>query len=326
MSETLKTHKASILIPVYNSETTVALLVDRIIDTLSEEVLLKEIILVNDGSSDGSHDIIEDICKKYPDIIKYIQLFRNFGEHNAVMCGLNYVTGDSVTILDDDFQNPPSEILVLLKKLQENYDVVYSYYDDKRHSRLRNLGSKFNDVVATVLLGKPRGLYLSSFKTISAPLVRVIAQYQGPYPYVDGLILRSTSRIGRQVCQHSDRMEGQSSYTLTKLARLWLNMFTGFSLLPLRITSYLGIVVSLMALLMTVYFVIIRFTGPIFYFQDIPPGWASTIVAITFLAGLQLIMLGMIGEYLGRVFLTMNGTPQFLIRHTNGVEPENSRE
>jgi glycosyltransferase involved in cell wall biosynthesis len=325
-TQSLTGHRISVLIPVYNSQNTIGDLVDTVVRTLQPLANLWEIVLVNDGSVDRSHEAVLAAIERHPGLIKYIRLYRNFGEHNAVICGLNYVTGDSVTIIDDDFQNPPTEILSLVEKLLEGYDVVYSYYEKRYHSLFRVLGSQFNDQVAAILLKKPKDLYLSSFKTIDAALVRIIAQYQGPYPYIDGLILRSTRNIGRQLCLHADRKDGKSSYTLVKLIRLWANMFTGFSITPLRITSYLGVVVSFIALLLTVYFVIVRSIGPIFIKHDIPPGWASTIVMITFLAGLQLIMLGMIGEYLGRLFLTINGAPQFLIRETYGTETEHARE
>ena len=309
-------HRISVLIPVYNSAESISTLVDTVIETLAPLASLWEIILVNDGSVDNSHKVVLSIVDRYPKIVKYINLMRNFGEHNAVMCGLQYVTGDSVTIIDDDFQNPPREILKMVRRLMEGYDVVYSYYDEKQHSFFRNLGSAFNDIVAALLLKKPRNLYLSSFKTIDVALIKLIVQYKGPYPYIDGLILRSTERIGMQLCHHEDRKTGSSNYTLRKLVRLWLNMFTGFSILPLRLTSYLGILVSFCSLLLALYFFLARAFGPIFTNQEIPIGWASTIVAITSLAGLQLIMLGMIGEYLGRLFLTMSGTPQFLVRKT----------
>jgi undecaprenyl-phosphate 4-deoxy-4-formamido-L-arabinose transferase len=316
----LKNHRVSVLIPVYNSGRTIGELVDTVIETLGPLTTLWEIILVNDGSTDDSHVKALAAVKRHPGVVKYINLFRNFGEHNAVMCGLQHVTGDSVTIIDDDFQNPPTEILQLVDKLQEGFDVVYSYYDEKCHSKFRNLGSKFNNLVASILLKKPKGLYLSSFKTIDATLIQALAHYQGPYPYLDGLILRSTQNIGRKLCQHEDRKAGKSNYTILKLVRLWLNMFTGFSITPLRITSYLGLLVSFLSLLLAAYFVTVRSIGPIFIEHEIPAGWASTIVAITSFSGLQLIMLGMIGEYLGRLFLTINGTPQYLIRNMYGIK------
>lgn len=320
-SHLVEINKLSILIPVYNGEETIGALVDTVITTLQSHFInALELILVNDGSIDNSHSCILQAVERHPGIVKYIRLARNFGEHNAVMCGLNNVTGDCVAIIDDDFQNPPSEIIRLVEKLREGYDVVYSYYAKKHHSWFRNLGSAFNDWVATILLKKPKGLYLSSFKVMSSSLVRVVIQYQGPYPYIDGIILRSTTRIGRQLCKHEDRKAGRSNYTIGKLTHLWLNMFTGFSITPLRIASYIGLFMSLLAIIMIVLFAISRLTGGIFIKQDIPVGWASTIIAITFFAGLQLCVLGMIGEYLGRLFLTVNRLPQFVISDTYGIE------
>lgn len=313
--------RLSILIPVYHGEKTIGALVDTVIETLAPQINLWEIILVNDGSPDNSHEEILRALDRHPDVVRYVRLYRNFGEHNAVMCGLNQVTGDCVAIIDDDFQNPPSEILKLVEALYaQDVDVVYSYYEVKRHSLVRNLGSTFNDWVATFLLGKPRELYLSSFKAIRADLVKVIVQYQGPYPYIDGLILRSTNRIGRQLCRHEARTDGKSSYTLNKLIHLWLNMSTGFSVTPLRVAAYLGMASSALAFLLMIYFTLERIRGPIIHKIQIPPGWASLIVAVTFFAGLQLVVMGLMGEYLGRLFLTINGQPQYLIRDTYGTE------
>ena len=311
---TVKDFKLAILIPVYNGSATISKLIDTVIETLSHSANLHEIILVNDGSQDNSHDVILEVIERYPNYITYVQLFRNFGEHNAVMCGLNQLTADAVVIIDDDFQNPPSEILPLISKLLEGYDVVYSYYETKQHSLFRNFGSKINDRVATLLLSKPADLYLSSFKAISAPLVHIIIQYKGPFPYIDGLILRSTTRIGTQLVQHAKREEGRSGYTIAKLLSLWMNMFTGFSIMPLRIATYLGFLFSILAVLLAAFFTIIRIQGPLFINADIPPGWASTVVIITFFTGLQLSILGIFGEYVGRLFLTINESPQFLVR------------
>jgi polyisoprenyl-phosphate glycosyltransferase len=311
---TLEDCKLAILIPVYNGAATISKLIDTVIDTLAQSAHLHEIILVNDGSQDNSHEVILEAIDRHPNYITYVQLFRNFGEHNAVMCGLNHLTADVVVIIDDDFQNPPSEILPLVVKILEGYDVVYSYYEKKQHSLFRNFGSNINDKVATILLSKPANLYLSSFKAISAPLVDIIIRYKGPFPYVDGLILRSTTRIGTQLVKHAKREEGRSGYTLGKLISLWMNMFTGFSILPLRIATYLGFLFSFLAVLLAVFFTIARIQGPFFFTTDIPPGWASTVVLITFFTGLQLSILGIFGEYMGRLFLTSGESPQYLIR------------
>ncbi len=306
----------SVLIPVYNSEDTIGKLVDGIVEKFAPLFERLEVILVNDGSMDDSHKCCIELFDQFPQVVKYINLARNFGEHNAVMCGLRSVTSDCVAIIDDDFQNPPEEIIKLANKLQEGYDVVYSSYEKKHHHWLRNLGSSFNDWVATRLLKKPKGLYLSSFKVMNLFLARTVTQYEGPYPYLDGLILRSTSSIGTELCKHSEREVGRSNYTLTKLVRLWLNMFTSFSIVPLRLSAILGFIMSSVGFVMALLFILSWCIGGIFTDKAIPPGWASIIVSVTLFSGIQLLVLGMIGEYLGRLFLTENRQPQFVVRET----------
>ena len=318
----LEIRRLSVVIPVYNSEDTLGGVVDEVVQSLASRFESLEIVLVNDGSRDGSHAAARDCCRRHPGRVKYLRLARNFGEHNAVLCGLRHATGDCAAIIDDDFQNPPEEILALVERLAEGYDVVYSFYEKKHHSWFRNLGSRFNDRMATWLLKKPRGLYLSSFKVLSAFLVETVTSYDGPYPYLDGLILRGTNNIGRQMCRHAPRQEGRSGYTLPKLVALWLNMFTGHSVVPLRVATLLGFVFSCAALLMTVLFVVSWTVGGIFAQRDIPPGWASLIVSVTFFSGVQLCVLGLLGEYLGRTFLTQNRVPQSVVREIFPSPPD----
>lgn len=316
--------RVSVLIPVYNSQSTIGRLVDVVAETLSPHFRELEVVLVNDGSPDDSHSVILQAIERHPGLITYVRLARNFGEHNAVMCGLRHVTGDCVVIIDDDFQNPPDQILVLVEKLREGYDVVFSYYENKRHSWFRNLGSSFNDLVATWMLRKPRGLYLSSFKALNRFLIDAVTVYDGPYPYLDGLVLRSTSSIGQVLCDHREREEGESNYTLARLLRLWLNMFTGFSILPLRVASFLGFMMSAVGFTMALFFIVSWAVGGILKSDTIPPGWASLIVSITIFAGLQLSVLGVLGEYLGRVFQVLNRAPQFVVREVYASQDANA--
>lgn len=314
--------RVSIVIPVYNSQHTVGRLVDAVVETAGPSFDELEIVLVNDGSKDRSHDVLCQVARRYPGIVKYVRLARNFGEHSAVMCGLHHATGDCAVIMDDDFQNPPEEILPLVRRLSEGYDVVYSQYENKQHSFLRNLGSAFNDWVAVKLLHKPRGLYLSSFKALNRFLVDNVIEYSGPYPYIDGLILRSTDSIGQQPCRHAPRAVGTSNYRLRTLIRLWLNMFTGFSIQPLRIASLLGLTMSATGFALAAFFLLSWSVGGILRSHEIPAGWASLIICVTIFAGLQLSVLGIIGEYVGRVFNTMNRAPQFVVRETFGFPRE----
>lgn len=308
----------SVIIPVYGGAGTIRSVVESIFLEVEPCVSTVEVVLVNDCSPDNAHNVIQELLSEpHGPKITYIRLAKNFGEHNAVMCGLRHATGDVTAIIDDDFQNPPSEILKLLIKLEDGYDVVYSKYEAKQHSQLRNLGSWFNDVVAGVLLNKPSDIYLSSFKVINRFVIDAVVAYTGPYPYLDGLILRSTRSISTEMCAHYARDEGESSYTIRKLISLWLSMSTSFSVLPLRLAAYLGFFMSSVGFLLALFFLISWSVGGIFA-DDVPRGWASLIIISTIFSGIQLLVLGIIGEYLGRVFMTQNGQPQYVIREVLG--------
>lgn len=302
-------YKISVVIPVFNAEKTIYKLVNQLIAQMSASYNL-EIVLVNDFSSDNSHRECLKLHNEFKDTVKYISLARNFGEHNAVMAGLNKVTGDFTAIMDDDFQNPIEEVIKLINySIENDYDVVYTYYDEKKHNAWRNFGSKLNNYMATILLKKPKDLYLSSFKCLNKFIVTEITKYDLPYPYIDGLILRSTANIGKIQVNHEKRNDGKSGYTLIKLIKLWSNMFTSFSVIPLRISIFVGLFFALIGFLFGVYSVIEHFMVP-----TLPPGFSLTITAIFTFAGIQLISLGMIGEYIGRIFISQNKHPQYTIK------------
>ena len=298
----------SIVIPVFNSEVTIFDLVTELITYISKNHKL-EVVLVNDYSEDRSENECIRLFKKYPDIVKFYSLAKNVGEHNAVMAGLNKSKGNWAVIMDDDFQNPVSEVSKLINYiLNSNYDVVYTKYDKKQHSAFKNIGSYFNNKVANIMLKKPNELYLSSFKAISRKLISEIIKYKLPYPYIDGLILRTTNNIGVLEVQHDIRLQGQSGYTIKKLISLWLNMFTNFSVVPLRISTVLGTVLSFGGFL----FALVILIEKLFY-PEVPQGYASLVIIFIIFSGVQLIFIGLIGEYLGRLFISNNKHPQFFI-------------
>lgn len=303
--------KLSIVIPVYNSAATIFQLFENISSEIRPKIDL-ELILVNDGSFlDNSADICEKIALAN-DWVVYVELATNFGEHNAVMAGLHETTGDYVVVMDDDLQNPPVEVIRLVEKLvSADYDVVFSFSNLKKHSRFRNLGSSFNNLVASILLNKPRDLYLSSFKAMRQSLVRQLTKNDNPFLYLDGLILRLTRHCGQQEVSHNERAVGKSNYSLWKLVNLWLNMLTSSSILPLRLASIIGIFLSVLSGFAIIFIVVRQFLTP-----DIVTGWASTIVVILFMASIQLLSVGVMGEYLGRALLKLNQSPQFIVRRT----------
>jgi undecaprenyl-phosphate 4-deoxy-4-formamido-L-arabinose transferase len=242
--------------------------------------------------------------------ITLVALSRNYGEHNAVMAGLRQARGAHVITMDDDLQNPPSEVLRLLAYAQASgKEVVYTYYAQKAHAPWRNLGSRFTNRVADWLLDKPKGLYLSSFRCLSAFVAREITRYDGPFPYVDGLILQVTQSVGRVEVQHLPRAHGGSNYNLRRLVRLWLNMFVNFSVMPLRVSTFTGIGLSVLGLVGATWAAVSAL-----FLEKTPPGWASLTVAVMLLSGVQLLILGLVGEYLGRLYLTVNRRPQTIVR------------
>lgn len=310
--------KLSIVVPVYRGAQTVTELVER----LSEELRPSfdfEIVLVEDCSPDNSGDVMRALAAQHPWVV-CVHLSRNFGEHNAVLCGLHYARGDFVVIMDDDLQNPPSEVRRLVDELVAGYDVVYSRYDRKQHHWFRNLGSKLNDRVANVMLGKPRDLYLSSFKALSRFVVDELVKFDGPFPYIDGLILRTTRNIQVVTVEHRAREVGTSGYTLTKLVKLWVNMFTSFSILPLRFATLMGLCVAGVGVILSAVFAVERLRHP-----ELPLGWASLMVSFLLVSGVQLFALGMLGEYLGRLFLKVGGEPQFVVRETRNSTAAQAR-
>lgn len=299
--------KLSICIPVYNGSETIVPLV-RALDATFKDMDI-EVVLVNDGSRDSSAAVCKNLVAQYPYVI-FVDLRRNFGEHNAVMCALNHCSGDYAVIIDDDLQNPPEEILKLLKEIQEGgYDVVYANYHTKKHHWFRNFGSKVNDKFATWLIGKPKDLYLCSFKMINRAMIDEIIRYKGPFPYVDGLLLRATSSISSVFVEHHARAVGTSNYTLGKLFNLWLSMFINFSIKPMRFIMGTGLIISVLAFFLAVFFVIEKILHP-----EMVPGWTTLIVLVLFFGGLQSVFLGLIGEYIGKNYLDINKTPQWVVK------------
>ena len=298
----------SIVVPVYNGANSVGQLVTAL-EGLEVSGGL-EIVLVVDGSPDNSLVVCRSLLDTCKVPLTVVDLARNFGEHNAVMAGLHHVRGRHVITMDDDLQNPPSEVLKLLGHAQTTgADVTYTYYRSKEHATWRNWGSQFTNWVADHLLDKPKGLYLSSFRCMSRFLVGQILAYAGPFAYIDGLILQVTQRIERVEVLHLPRAEGRSNYTMRRLVRLWMNMFVNFSVMPLRISTVTGMSLSVLGGIAAIFVVIEAAV-----MGSTPRGWGSIMAAVLLLSGVQLMILGIVGEYLGRLFLTANHKPQFVVR------------
>ena len=300
----------SFVIPVYNGSRTIGQLVERIKALFAASPI--EIVLVNDGSEDDSEAVCAELAEKSPGVVTLVQLSRNFGEHNAVLSGLCQATGAYVAVLDDDGQNPPEEIARMLEELKRTgSDVVYGHYITKQHSSLRNLGSRFNNRIATAMLGKPKDLYLSSFKVMNRFLVDEVIKYSGPFPYIDGLIYRTTRRISQIPVEHRANPHGPSRYNLHKLVRLGLNVLLNFSIKPLRLAVYAGFATSALSVVALLLVLIDK----IWITPNVTVGVPTVLATIVFLSGIQLLVLGLVGEYLGRLYLDQTGTPQYIVRY-----------
>ena len=310
----------SIVIPLFNAALTLPALYQEL--AALEITGGFELILVNDGSRDETEEIALRLTQESRIPITFLSLARNFGEHNAVLAGLRASTGRYVVTMDDDLQNPPSEVLKLLSEAEaEKHDVVYAIYERKEHAWWRNLGSRLTNLIADYVVEKPRKLYLSSFRCMTRLVADEVAKSRNPYPYIDGLIFQITQNAGVVRVRHVEREQGQSGYTLRKLVRLWMSMLVNFSVLPLRLMTVAGMITSVLGFLAVIEVVLEHLL------KRNPTGWSSLMAAILLLSGTQLLLLGIMGEYVGRIYLGISDKPQSVVRATSrspekaGVSP-----
>ena len=301
----------SIVIPVYNSED----ILDELINQITLEIKKKinlfedyEIILVNDKSADSSWKKIKEIANNQKNVIG-INLSKNFGQHNALMAGIKNSRGDFLITMDDDLQHPPNYIMEIINKLNQGFDVCYTKYENNKYSFFKKLGSAINDKVANIVLDKPKNIYLSSYRGIKRNIINELKKFDGPYVYLDGIILNVTSNIGSINIKHNKRLKGNSGYSFKKLFSLWLKVFTNSSIFPLRMASVTGFIITIVSLFFAVLLIIFKIKNP-----EIPQGWTSVATFIFFFSGVQLLALGIIGEYIGRIFINLNQKPQYIIR------------
>lgn len=308
----------SFVIPCYRSAKTIGGVVEEIVRTMEAEPLSAryafEIVLVCDGSPDNTYEVIKDIAAKQPQVTG-IDLASNFGQHAALMAGLRETKGDIVACLDDDGQTPADQCDRLLEKIREGYDAVYASYDHKQHNGYRNFGSRLNDWMTRVMLGKPRELKVTSYFAVKRFVVDEMIRYENAYPYVIGLVLRVTKHITNVPVDHRKREIGESGYTFGKLFALWLNGFTAFSIKPLRMATACGGLLAAFGFVYGIWTVIKH----VFIDPSQPQGWSALMSAVLFIGGVVLIMLGLIGEYIGRVYVSMNAAPQYVIREKTGA-------
>jgi undecaprenyl-phosphate 4-deoxy-4-formamido-L-arabinose transferase len=298
----------SFVIPLYHSAETIGMVV-REIQALTVPGG-HEIVLVHDGSGEATSTVCRQLIREAKVPITLIEHARNFGEHNAVLTGWRHARGAHIVNLDDDGQHPPTEAVRLWQHATETgLDVVFGHYEEKQHSGWRNFGSWFTNRMTDWALDKPHGFYLSSFRCVTAFAAQQVISYAGPYPYIDGLLLQVTQRIGSIQVRHEPRKAGTSTYTFRRLLNLWLSAWINFSVLPLRFATVIGLIIATIGLvgLLLVGWLWWKDIGP-------EPGWGALMASLLIFSGAQLVMLGLIGEYVGRMFLAVNQRPQSVVR------------
>ena len=303
--------KISCVIPCYHSEKTLGPVVEDIGKVMASRPGTEyEIILVNDNPPDETWDLIQRLRETDPHI-HGVCFSRNFGQHSALMAGYRQVTGDIVVSLDDDGQNPPSEMFRLIDAVDSRHDIVYADYPRKQHSRFRNLGSKLTNRMFTWMLEKPKDLYMASYWAAKRFVIDQMIRCESPFPFVDGLALQATTRIINVPVDHLARAEGESGYTVFSLFRLWMNAFTSFSIKPLRIATFMGSATALGGLIVGLVLVVRK----LILREQIDAGWTSMVALLLLLFGVLMVVMGLVGEYVGRIFLSMNRKPQYVIEY-----------
>lgn len=311
--------RVSIVVPVYRSEGILTELCHQVFEALDSAGWSHdfELILVNDCSPDNSWQVVRELARQHA-WVRGISLRKNFGQHNALMAGLHHARGRVVVLMDDDLQHPPADIVRLVQALESDpaADVCFTRYLGRQHPPWKKLGSRFNDMVAQLVLKKPKGLYLSSFKAMRWEVAQEIIRYDGPFAYIDGLILSITRAFVVIDIQHQTRLLGEGNYGLRRSVSLWLKMATTFSIFPLRVATVMGFGLTFLSMVMMAFVVYERLAHP-----DIPAGWASLAAILLLLGGIQTFCIGMLGEYLGRAYLKLNRAPQFSVRDTTERQP-----
>lgn len=302
----------SVVIPCYRSKLTIRTVVDEIKETVkSREGWDYQIVLVNDCSPDETFSVIRELCEEDSRIIG-VDMSRNFGQETAIVAGLGYATGDAIVVMDDDGQHPTHEMWKLIEKMQEGYDIVYAAFPHKHHSWFKRFTSNLHGVINEWIGCKPKGIILSSFWCLSPFCAKELSKYHSPFTSRGGYMMRITQKFANvEINEHRDRLAGSSGYNLKKLLELWFSNFTNFSIVPIRAMAKLGWIVAAAGFLFGLYLIIRKLVDP-----SVAIGYTSIMSVILFIGGVIMAMIGFMGEYIGRTYMTVSGMPQFIVRQT----------
>lgn len=301
--------KLSFVIPCYGSENTIEAVIAEIEQVMTQRpALAYEIIAVNDHSPDGVLGVLRRMLTSHPHMT-IVDLSGNMGKHSALMAGFSMVSGDYVVLLDDDGQCPMDRLWELLDALTDEYDVAMAKYTVKKQSAFKNFGSRCNAMMSRIMLDKPQDVSFNNFGILRRYIVDEILQYKNPYPYLEGLILRATKRIVNVEMEERGRISGEGHFTFLRSVKLLLNGFTAFSVLPLRAATVLGVLLAAIGFISSIAVVVKKLCNP-----DVMMGYSSLMAVMLLIGGAIMMMLGMIGEYIGRIYISINNSPQYVIR------------
>ncbi len=308
--------KISFIIPCYGSEKTVGIVIKEIDEIVSKNPKYDyEVVAVNDKSPDNVWEVLKGIAKENKKV-KIINLAKNMNRPGALMAGMSKATGDYVILMDDDGQCPMESLWELIKPLEEGHDVSIAKYPSYKQSIFKSFGTIVNRKMTEVIMEKPKGLNFTNFTAIKKYIVDEILKYENPYPYMTGLLLRTTSDIVNVQMEERERITGSTNFTFKKMLNLWINGFTAFSVKPLRISTVIGFITAAIGFLYGLYIIIHK----LFIHTNIAQGYSSMMAVLLFIGGIIMLMLGMIGEYLGRIYICINNSPQYVIKEMFNIK------
>jgi polyisoprenyl-phosphate glycosyltransferase len=303
----------SVVIPVYRGAESLPILIPRLVDVLGQQGYTFEIICVHDCGPDDSLRVLSKLAEQHAQL-KVVALSRNFGQENAILAGFRYVQYDTVVCMDEDLQHDPADVPKLVAELWEkDLDVVFAKFTEKQRSFSRRFGTWFNDYMMRKAINKPEGLALTSFLVLRRFIVDSIQDYAGPYPYLAGLYLTYSSAVGNLELTEHERPHGESSYNFRKLMGVWLDGLVNFSILPLRLVFFGGLLALAFSVVATIVLMINRVLDP-----NLPLGWTLVMITIVAFAGVQSLALGLLGEYIGRILMIGTRKPAFSVRSVMG--------
>lgn len=308
--------KISFIIPCYGSEKTVEIVINEIDEVVKKEGRYDyEVIAVNDHSPDNVWDVLKKIADKNKNV-KLINLAKNMNRPGALMAGMSKTTGDYIILMDDDGQCPMENLWDLIKPLEGGHDVSIAKYPEYKQSKFKSFGTYVNRKMTEVVMDKPKEMSFTNFTAIKKYVVDEIIKYKNPYPYMTGLLLRTTSDIVNVEMNERERITGSTNFTFKKMLNLWINGFTAFSIKPLRISTIIGFITALIGFIYGIYVIIHK----LIIHSGVAQGYSSTMAVMLFIGGIIMMMLGMIGEYIGRIYISINNSPQYVIKETVNME------